>query len=148
MICTIPILYVHYRREKREGRGKPLPALMMEWSDLRIVSFMVVGLLIKPESRPRYLVMCKRDEFEFSSRVIAGPWFMIAPFPIYDSRSAVSVSRLEYVRSGSGTAGALSLAALWVVLLLDPLSPLLRQYTKCFPYSSDHWVAIACAIPG
>ncbi len=37
---------------------------------------------------------------------------MIAPFPIYDSRSAVSVSRLEYVRSGSGTAGALSLAAL------------------------------------
>ena len=92
---------------------------MMDWSDPRIVSFMVVGLLIKPESRPRYLVMCKRDEFEFSSRVIAGPWFMIAPFPIYDSRSAVSVSRPESVRKGSDAAGALSLAALWVVLWSD-----------------------------
>ena len=37
---------------------------------------------------------------------------MIAPFPIYDSRSAVSVSRLEYVRSGSDAAGARSPAAL------------------------------------
>ena len=37
---------------------------------------------------------------------------MIAPFPIYDSRSAVSVSRQESVRIGSDAAGALSPAAL------------------------------------